>query len=147
MSALPGGQTRRGTRTVSRRRDSLRAGDRAPNATGLANLADSRKTASFAIFSPARHTALVFGRDSARIGSIVEALGHFRDDDGIAYEAYRMTNRQTFTVIVRPDGVVGAIVSGEHSVAKYFAKGILFLCRRIGVMTCVEQTKQFGYLL
>ena len=126
----------------------VRAGDRAPDAAGLVRLADGRVTTLFDVFSPTRHTVLVFAADFGRAEAIVRVLGWYpqgliasvvvwpsedktteavdgadmtlRDRDGVAYEAYGMTGGQAFTVIVRPDGVVGGIVYGEEGVAKYF---------------------------
>ena len=102
----------------------------------------------FDIFEPTRHTALIFGGDVARAEAIVKVLERYpqglvasivvlpradegtkvvdgadailRDGDGIAYEAYGMTGGHAYTVIVRPDGVVGAVVALEEGVAKYF---------------------------
>ncbi|EPT00355.1 hypothetical protein FOMPIDRAFT_1023761 [Fomitopsis schrenkii] len=128
--------------------DTLKAGDRAPNATGLVRLSDAQTTALFDIFSPTRHTVLIFGDDTSRAEAIVKALARYpqgtvssvvvlplgdkattavdgtdatlRDGDAVAYDAYRVTDDQPFTVIIRPDGVIGAIVSGEEGAAKYF---------------------------
>ena len=44
------------------------------------------------------------------------------DCDGIAYDTYGMTKEQAFVVIVLPDGVFGAVVSGVGGVSKYFGK-------------------------
>lgn len=126
------------------------AGDRAPNATRLmwvkgSSHAHSQITSLFDILSPTRHTALIFGEDALRIAEIVKGLSAcppdtvssvailpagmvavddvdvaLEDRDGIAYGGYRMVKDKTFAVIVRPDGVIGAVVSGFEGVAKYF---------------------------
>ena len=123
----------------------LRAGDRAPSATGLVRPPGSGTTALFDVFDPTRHTVLIFG---GGVEAIVKSLGRWpqgtvssvvvlpsgdkstaavdgadvtlRDGEGIAYDAYHMTDGQAFTVIVRPDGVIGAIVAGEEGVTQYF---------------------------
>ena len=143
--------------------DELRAGDRAPDATGLVCLADSKVMTLFDIFEPTRHTALIFGGDVARAEAIVKALERYpqglvasivvlpradegtkvvdgadailHDRDGVAYQAYGMAGGQAYgmaggqayTVIVRPDGVVGAIVSGEDGVGTYFGNILSFV--------------------
>ena len=43
------------------------------------------------------------------------------DSDGIAYDAYGIAGGKTSVVIVRPDGVVGAIVFGAEGVTRYFS--------------------------
>ncbi|TFY58486.1 hypothetical protein EVJ58_g6385 [Rhodofomes roseus] len=116
----------------------LRAGDRAPNATGLVRVgqdAQSQTTDLFSVFGPTHHTALIFGggcrrhtshnQEPARADSVAlnaanggDAVLH--DGDGTAYAGYGMSEYQTYVVIVRPDGVVGATVSGEEGVRKYF---------------------------
>lgn len=129
--------------------DTLKAGDRAPDATGLVRVSDSRVTSLFHVFSPTRHTVLILGGDRARIESIVKTVARYpkrtvsaavvlpsgdkattpvdgtdatlRDGDTIAYDAYCVADGQTFAFIVRPDGVVGAIVSGEAGVVRYFS--------------------------
>ena len=122
--------------------DTLKAGDRAPNATGLVGVADVHVTSLFNVFSPTRHTVLIFGGDHAHIRSIVGALARYpkrivssvvllsagdkattavdgadatlRSGDAIAYDTYGMSDGQTFAVIVRPYGAIGAIVSGDE---------------------------------
>lgn len=112
-----------------------------------ASLADSQVTSLFDNLSPTRHTALIFGEDASHIASIVRGLSvcppstvtsvailpsgtvaravdgvdvALQDRDGTAYDGYRMVKEKTFAVIVRPDGVVGAVVSGFEGVVKYF---------------------------
>ena len=55
----------------------VRAGDRAPDAAGLVGVVDEKTTTLFAIFSPARHTVLVFGGDAGRAEVVVKALGRY----------------------------------------------------------------------
>ncbi|KAH9834093.1 monooxygenase [Rhodofomes roseus] len=130
----------------------LRAGDRAPNATGLVRVgqdAQSQTTDLFSVFGPTHHTALIFGGGAAGIRAIIKSLqvcppgalftvivspgadsvalnaadggdAVLHDGDGTAYAGYGMSEYQTYVVIVRPDGVVGATVSGEEGVRKYF---------------------------
>ncbi|KZT64850.1 monooxygenase [Daedalea quercina L-15889] len=132
--------------------ETLRAGDRAPNAPGLVRVgmdADAQTTSFFDILRPTHHTALIFGEDSQRIASIVKGINAcpqgtvvsvlilaataaalpvdgvdvvLQDRGGIAYDGYRMTEGQTFAVIVRPDGFVGAVVSGEDETKGYFGR-------------------------
>ena len=126
-----------------------RAGDRAPSATGLVRRSDDKAIIVFDLFSPDRHTALVFGDDKTRIASIVKSLSALPrgtvasfavlpsgsavsvvdgvddtllDRDGVAYSTYGMTQEQPFAVIVRPDGVIGAIVSGGEGVTRYIQR-------------------------
>lgn len=128
--------------------DTLLAGDRAPNAMGLVRISNAgtvpEMTNLFNIFSPAQHTALIFGGNASVMASIIArylqgvvasiavltsataavpidgANTTLQDRDGVAYDAYHMSKEQTFVVIVRPDGVIGAFVSGEKGVAEYF---------------------------
>ncbi|KAL1742351.1 FAD binding domain-containing protein [Schizophyllum fasciatum] len=119
------------------------AGDRAPDAPvagGAGRL--------FELFGVARHVALVFSADAARAdavaglpaglcavaavrprgcgagaGSGTKAEHVLEDRDGEAYKAYEVADDPT-VVVVRPDGVIGAIVMGEGGVEEYFG-GIL----------------------
>ena len=65
--------------------------------------------ASFAILPAGSSATAIEGVDDALV-----------DCDGIAYDTYGMTKEQPFTVIVRPDGVIGAVVSGVGGMSKYF---------------------------
>ncbi|KAI0724725.1 monooxygenase [Fomitopsis betulina] len=118
---------------------SLRAGDRAPDSTGLVKLGGSQKTSLF-VLAPTHYTALKFAEDA----SLTSAIGTVPsvtvlpsgsgaaaavdgadttlvDSDGIAYDAYGIAGGKTSVVIVRPDGVVGAIVFGAEGVTRYFS--------------------------
>ncbi|KDQ08401.1 hypothetical protein BOTBODRAFT_148729 [Botryobasidium botryosum FD-172 SS1] len=133
----------------------LRAGDRAPNAPGLADMtaADEPATTLFKFFGPAHHTALVFSPGvsefelsiMAELNSynsvarlvvpvlLLPAGSHtrqasaqasykiFEDKDGHARKGYDVGDDGTWIVIVRPDGVVGAIVKGSEGVKSYFS--------------------------
>lgn len=57
--------------------DPVRAGDRAPNATGLARLdggqdANPQTTSLFDMYGPSHHTVLVFGPDAANVDPIID---------------------------------------------------------------------------
>lgn len=137
----------------------LRAGDRAPEAPGLAivnaKATESDSTTSlFSIFRPTLHTALIFVADVSAAKSILDIVAKWpkgtiqtvvvlpkdadqikltrdkvdaivvTDRQGHAYDAYGSVVSNGFPiVIVRPDGVIGAIVKGTDGVVKY-EKGI-----------------------
>ncbi|KZT72290.1 monooxygenase [Daedalea quercina L-15889] len=134
--------------------DVVRAGDRAPNATGLVRIGGrdegSQPTSLFSILSPTHHTVLIFGPQAADLGSIMKSVkacppgavysaivypgststtspavdgsdALLRDRDGVAYTEYGMLEGESFAVVVRPDGFVGAIVRGGEGVTKYFS--------------------------
>ncbi|EGN99774.1 hypothetical protein SERLA73DRAFT_88431 [Serpula lacrymans var. lacrymans S7.3] len=107
-------------------------------------------TRLFDIFQPIYHTVLVFTADYTTVAQIVSALGLYdsnvirtvvvlpanavttdesvstpanltlMDQNCHAYAGYVVGDKQTRVVIVRPDGVVGAIVRGEEGLKKYF---------------------------
>ena len=136
--------------------DVVRAGDRAPNATGLVRLdreGDAQSTDLFGIFGPTHHTAIVFGSESSAMEPILKSLKTYtpstissavvyprstpapkslargldgadhilHDSDGFAFTGYDMPENRTTVVVVRPDGVVGAVVHDIDGIAKYFA--------------------------
>ncbi|EPT00353.1 hypothetical protein FOMPIDRAFT_1023758 [Fomitopsis schrenkii] len=133
--------------------DVVRAGDRAPNATGLVRRdreADSQATNLFSMFGPTHHTVIVFGSESSSIQQILEGLKAYppgtistavvyprsapaslgalegadfilQDHDGIAFTEYSAPEKESSVVIVRPDGVVGAVVHGIPGISKYFS--------------------------
>ncbi|KAH7890340.1 hypothetical protein F5I97DRAFT_1972023 [Phlebopus sp. FC_14] len=96
------------------------------------------------------HTVLLFGSDDGFVQSVVSGLKQYDervirtvvivasssaamiprgvvdevlyDQEGHAHVAYVVESGQTRAVIVRPDGVVGAIVQGMKGVHKYFGK-------------------------
>ena len=128
----------------------LVAGDRAPDAPGLVVAASSTETETrlFDVFSSTYHTVLVFTQDVASSTDVLEALRKYpggvirpvvilpQDSDatavaqadvvvdhgGHAYRGYLAVEGETKVVVVRPDGVVGAIVRGVEGVELYFSK-------------------------
>ena len=126
----------------------LVAGDRAPDAPGLVMAVDGAKTETrlFDMFSPTYHTVLVFTPDAAPSVDVLEALRRYPGDmirpvivlpqdsevrtftqadvvvdyGGHAYRAYLTAAGKKKVVVVRPDGVVGAIVRGVEGVRAYF---------------------------
>lgn len=133
----------------------LHAGDRAPDAPGLVHAkGGDDSTSLFKVFGPSHHSVLIFSQSSEQSSSILAALDTLPKglvrfvvirrssapsglDDGIkaefllddkkghAYEAYRLSEG-CFVVVVRPDGVIGAIVRGRDGLERYF-KGIFTL--------------------
>ena len=125
----------------------LRAGDRAPDASELAD--KETTTRLFDVFGSSWHTVLVFSDTADQYepvlrslvgypkGTIRSAIIHrsgltvpthvdgaqfiLEDRQGYAHDAYAVTNG--CVVVVRPDGVVGAIVRGVEGLGRYF-KGI-----------------------
>nr|GAT51657.1 predicted protein [Mycena chlorophos] len=125
----------------------VRAAYRAPDASGLV-LADGTETTFFHLFSMARHTILVFGTTDAT--SVVASLGKLpkhlfsvvrvlpkdtgaeqqtidgvtvvRDTKGYAHDGYILPIDQSTIVVVRPDSVVGAVVSDASGVETYLKK-------------------------
>lgn len=128
----------------------VRAGDRAPDAPGLVG-ADGTKTAFFDLFSPAKHTALLFVSDpqeaknilacvktlpaetfqvasilpqgSTNVGEFPSGSLTFVDEEGYGYVNYPPSRNGYPVVIVRPDGTVGAVVKGVEGVERY-VKGV-----------------------
>ncbi|ESK91108.1 putative monooxygenase [Moniliophthora roreri MCA 2997] len=128
----------------------IHAGDRAPEAPGLEHLDSGEKTSIFEVLNAASHTVLFFGnsisdfqeslefvakypKDIARSvlvlaqGSALSSdsekalLDHvFIDGDGHAYENYRVRPGDVFTVVVRPDGYIGALAKGSSGLKEYF---------------------------
>ncbi|TFY60193.1 hypothetical protein EVG20_g7507 [Dentipellis fragilis] len=119
----------------------LHAGDRAPDAP-LVDTKTGIVTRLFDIFGPDHHTVLIF--TDGEVVSVLSPLARFpsgfirtiviqsqdaasataeaidsvlQDKEGYAYPAYRSTP----VAVVRPDGVVGALVGGAAGVEKYFA--------------------------
>jgi hypothetical protein len=128
----------------SQNSNTLRAGDRAPNSPGL--IGEDKKTL-FDIFRPTRHTVLLFSHDQETVKALKKApagsvhivrvvskgetagSGHdtvFIDSDGYARKIYSPTANGFQTFIIRPDGVVGAIVKTVGGVEKYL-KGVFGL--------------------
>ena len=127
----------------------LRAGDRALDAPALAPVSKDQTTplSLFGIFKPVHHTVLLFATDtgyaqqvlaelkrypdgsvktvvvypqgSASAAPVAEADFTVVDTEGHAFTAYGVTPEQSVTVIVRPDGVVGAIAYNLDAVKTY----------------------------
>ncbi|KIJ67510.1 hypothetical protein HYDPIDRAFT_180357 [Hydnomerulius pinastri MD-312] len=113
----------------------VRAGDRA----GDVRIGETRL---FDLLDPARHTVLVFAGDVRDAADVVGARGALTsvprsvvqafivlpagstprlvDASGRAYKAYLAEEGETKVVIVRPDGVIGALVRGAEGVQRYF---------------------------
>ena len=124
----------------------LVAGDRAPDAPGLVLVADGTETRLFDVFSPTYHTVLVFTPDASVTTNILEVLREYPRDvikpviilpqgttvgevvdvvvdrDGHAYRGYLVAGGEQKVVVIRPDGVTGAIVHGAEGVRAYFDK-------------------------
>ncbi len=115
--------------------DALLAGDRAPDAPGLRN-GDS-ETSLFKLFGSTFHTVLVFGgaaaaacldsypKDLIKVLNMVpqgsSASGDvYIDSLGYAYKHYDVVARGVQFVVVRPDGVIGALTKSEEGLLKYF---------------------------
>ncbi|KAF8840825.1 hypothetical protein BDN67DRAFT_929567 [Paxillus ammoniavirescens] len=132
--------------------DAVRAGDRAPDSPGLKVVSGSNESSTrlFDIFKPAYHTILVFTEDREYVSKVVSVstpVPIFRtivvrpqnstdvvdaggadievvDSEGHAYRSYGV-GKESRIIVVRPDGVVGAIVSGLEGVKRYF--GLILL--------------------
>ncbi|KAJ7481756.1 FAD binding domain-containing protein [Mycena latifolia] len=129
----------------------VQAAYRAPDAPGLVPAGtDGAPTTLFAVFRVSAHTILLFGGDSsarAPVASVLARLpqdavrsvlvvpqGHTAGDDaalfaavledrtGHAYAGYGLTPGELAVVVVRPDGVVGAVVPDAEGVERYFQK-------------------------
>jgi hypothetical protein len=130
----------------------LRAGDRAPDASGLVkvnfdNQKSSESTRLFKLLGPTYHTVLIFA-EAADVHATLQAATArfskelvrtvvllragttsviqdatcdvFEDRDGHAYDAYKGAEGANGIVIIRPDGVTGAIVKDMDWVERYF---------------------------
>jgi hypothetical protein len=103
----------------------------------------------FSLYRPSYHTVLVFVPSLAGATSILGALEAYDksvvrsavvlpssaadvtvaspadlvlvDQEGHAYSAYLVEDGQTKVFVIRPDGVVGAIVHGVEGMKKYFS--------------------------
>ncbi|KAG5653406.1 hypothetical protein H0H81_000693 [Sphagnurus paluster] len=128
----------------------LRAGDRAPDASGLIDLSDPLRTPKrhlFSIFGPSYHTVLIFEPAHPLCPAILRmqkkypentirtvvmvvhgqtlptychgANAAFEDHGGHARSGYGISGAWGI-IVVRPDGVLGAIVSGAEGLQRYF---------------------------
>ena len=67
----------------------------------------------------AQSPAVLLPRTVATV-SPADRIRVFKDTEGYAYKMYGVTDPKELTVcLVRPDGVVGAIVSGADGVERY----------------------------
>ncbi|KAG1862631.1 FAD binding domain-containing protein [Suillus subluteus] len=129
----------------------VEAGDRAPDAPSILHVGrgGSDVKTLFSLYRPSYHTVLVFVPSLAGATPILGALEAYDksvvrsavvlpsstidvtvaspadlilvDQDGHAYSAYLMEADQTKVFVIRPDGVIGAIVHGVEGVKKYFS--------------------------
>ncbi|KAG1777059.1 FAD binding domain-containing protein [Suillus placidus] len=129
----------------------LEAGDRAPDAPNMSQVGggESGVKTLFGLYRPWYHTVLVFAPSHADATPILGALEAYDtsivrsavvlpssasatsvaspadlvlvDQEGHAYSAYLVEAGQTKVFVIRPDGVVGAIVRGAEGVKKYFS--------------------------
>jgi hypothetical protein len=129
----------------------LEAGDRAPDAPNMLQLGGGESDAKtlFSLYRPWYHTVLVFAPSPADATPVLGALDSYEksavrsavvlpssasvtsvaspadlvfvDQKGHAYSAYLVEAGQTKVFVIRPDGVVGAIVRGAEGVKKYFS--------------------------
>ncbi|KZT07593.1 monooxygenase [Laetiporus sulphureus 93-53] len=109
---------------------------------------DSQPTSLFDTFSLTRHTVLIFSPDDTEAGLVLEAVRSYPRDlvrsvvvcprhalatssiggadlalidrDGHAYSTYAVETDAFTIVVVRPDGVIGAIATSVEGVKKYF---------------------------
>ncbi|KAG1867156.1 FAD binding domain-containing protein [Suillus subalutaceus] len=129
----------------------LEAGDRAPDAPNMLQVGcgESDVKTLFSLYRPSYHTVLVFAPSLVGATPILGALEAYDksvvrsaivlpssaigvpvaapadlvlvDEDGHAYSAYLIEVGQTKVFVIRPDGVIGAIVHGAEGVKKYFS--------------------------
>jgi hypothetical protein len=130
----------------------LHAGDRAPNATGLVLVGMHKETSLFDLFSLSSHLGVVFihpdadahdiscmlGALTAIGGALVRTIVVYAkkpsvtaqgaaqalvDNGGHAFAAYKPQRYGSVAAaIVRPDGVLGAMVREPKSIGVYFGK-------------------------
>ncbi|ESK81901.1 putative monooxygenase [Moniliophthora roreri MCA 2997] len=130
----------------------VHAGDRAPEAPGLKPWESGEKTSIFEVFDTTSHTLLLFGKSTSDVQDLLEVMEKyprnlvksvlvlpqtstpssvnekapfdkiFVDVDGHAYQNYRVTPGDTFAVLVRPDGYIGALAKGASGLKEYFGK-------------------------
>ncbi|KAJ7583011.1 FAD binding domain-containing protein [Mycena floridula] len=121
----------------------LVAGDRAPDAPGLSTQAQTLWMLN--LFGAVHHTVLIFNSDLEIQQTVMDRVKKyapdlfrcyvilpkgsatfsdsniFTDGEGHAYQAYT-TNGESRIVVVRPDGVVGAIVAGVTGLDNYLGR-------------------------
>ncbi|KAG1793055.1 FAD binding domain-containing protein [Suillus plorans] len=128
----------------------LEAGDRAPDAPNMLQVggAELDTTTLFGLYRPWYHTMLVFSPSLTDATPILGALEAYDksvvrsavvlpssasvtpvtspdlvlvDRDGYAYSTYLVEAGQMKVFVIRPDGVIGAIVHGAEGVKRYFS--------------------------
>ncbi|PBK76206.1 monooxygenase [Armillaria solidipes] len=120
----------------------------APGLISVGQPSDKYLSTLFDIFGPTHHTLLLFSDDKEKQTAILESVKKypanilkrvvvlsentdvkssdlhaelvFKDKDGYAYQNYVIKSRTLDTVVVRPDGVIGALVSGVDGLKTYF---------------------------
>ncbi|TFY80324.1 hypothetical protein EWM64_g3688 [Hericium alpestre] len=141
-----------GSSYIIDRGEALRPGDRAHDAYGLLDLKTGAIKRLFDIFGVEHHTILFFVDGHMDFSSFVPSLGRIPreliqtvvlhrsgasisdldnstdfvlyDSGGHAHAAYRPEASSRSIVIIRPDGVVGALLGDMEGVNKYFS-GVL----------------------
>ncbi|TFY57158.1 hypothetical protein EVG20_g8650 [Dentipellis fragilis] len=128
--------------------DRLHAGDRAPDAPGLIDIKSEDARRLFEIYRPEYHTVLIFSAsDGTTVDAVLAALEHYpkglirsavirpqrstvpakgadlvlQDKETYAYNEYGMKQDSTGVAVVRPDGIIGALVGGAPGIKKYFS--------------------------
>jgi hypothetical protein len=125
----------------------IRAGDRAPEAPGLINN-QRQKTSLFEQYKQTVHTVLIFSAEgqeqlvtdvvasvkkyprdavqamviSSEKSSDFTGTNVFIDGDGHARSAYLVKKDTVNVMVVRPDGIIGAIVLDAGGVHRYFSR-------------------------
>ncbi|KAK0463588.1 FAD binding domain-containing protein [Desarmillaria tabescens] len=112
----------------------------APGLISLGQPADKYSSTLFDVFGPTHHTLLHFSDDKEKQTAILDSVKQypahilkrvvvlpentevkssdlpaelvFKDKDGYAYQNYVVKSRDLDTIVVRPDGVIGALVNG-----------------------------------
>ncbi len=97
--------------------DGLRAGDRAPDAPCAV---DGQATRLFALYAGPHWTLLRFGPDAPRLDHPEVHSPAIADSEGYLQKAYDVPPNAS--VLVRPDGYVGAITTDPEALAGYAAQ-------------------------
>ncbi|GLB41782.1 putative FAD binding domain containing protein [Lyophyllum shimeji] len=126
----------------------LRAGDRAPDASEMVDVTATPQASGrlFKILAPSRHTVLIFTPAHNQCAALIQSLAQYpqgtvqsavivrgghdvpdcpganvvlEDREGHAHTGYGIVN-DWGVVVVRPDGVIGAILGGPEGLQKYF---------------------------
>jgi hypothetical protein len=126
-------------------------GDRAPEVPSLINATgEHNRETLFGILSPSHHSVLVFTKEyeehsAQALSSVINRLPEntvrsvlivpnvnelgaavynevFIDSEGHACSSYGLPSDQSYFVVIRPDGVVGARVHEVAGVERYFQK-------------------------